>query len=112
LCIQSILWVHFLIINDHVTIPGATRSHNGVPNGSAGVRGDELAEGIDGAKPSTRFPRTLENQGRDGDIDTRFYVTTEKSRGWSGINEEWATGGIVESRDQRGGIDGSSRASW
>jgi len=111
LCIEPVLRVHFLIIDDHVTIPGATWSHNGVPNGSAGVRSDELTESIDGAKASTRFPRTLKDQRRNGEIDARFYMTAEKSRGWSGINKEWATGGIVKARGQRGGINGSRRAS-
>jgi len=103
--VQPDLWIHFLIIDDHVTIPGATRSHDRVPNGSAGVRSDELTESIDGTKASARFPRTLKDQRRDGKIDARFYVTAEKSRGWSGINQEWATGGIVKSRGKRGGID-------
>jgi hypothetical protein len=105
------LRVHFLIIDDHVTIPGATRSHNGVPNGSAGFSSDELTEGIDGSKTGTRFSRALENQRRDGKIDARLYVTAEKSRGWSGINKEWATGGIVEARGKRCGVNGSSGAS-
>jgi hypothetical protein len=110
LCIQSILWVHFFIIDDHVTIPGTSWSHNGVPNVSAGVCSNELTKGIDGAKPSARSTITFEDQRGDGNIHARSYVTAEKSGGRTGVDEEWAAVRIVKAGSKGSGIDGASGA--
>jgi len=64
-----------------------------------------LTKSIDGAKTSTRFPRTFENKRGDGEIDARLDVTADKGSSWTGIDEEWTARGIVEAGGKRGGID-------
>jgi hypothetical protein len=43
LSIRPVLWIHFLVIDDHVT----SRGHESVPGISARVGDDELTKGID-----------------------------------------------------------------
>jgi hypothetical protein len=103
--------VHLLVIYNHVTIPGTSGGHKFTPNGSADICGDKLTEGIDRTKTGTRFSGTFENQGGDGDVDTRFDVTSKESGERAGVNEKWAAGRIVEARGNRGRIDRASGAS-
>jgi hypothetical protein len=105
------LRVHLLVIYDYVAIPGASGGHKVVPNVSAGICSDELTESIDGTKTSTRFSGTFENQRGDGKVNARFHMTSEESGERAGVDEEWAAGGIVETRGDRGGINRASRAS-
>lgn len=105
LCVWSFLWVHLLVIYDHVAIPGTSGGHEVIPNVSAGICSDELTEGIDGTKTSTRFSRTLENQRGDGEVDARFYVTAEKGSERASVDEEGAAGGIAKARGNGSGVD-------
>jgi len=99
------LWVHLLVIYDHVAVPGTSGGYEIIPNDSAGICSDELTEGIDGTKTSTRFSRTLENQRGDGEVDARFYVTAEKGSERASVDEEWAAGGIVKAGGNGSGVD-------
>ena len=99
------MWIHFLIIDDHVTVPGTTRRHKCVPSESAGLSSDELTESIDGAKTSAWFSRTLEYQGRDGKIYARLDMGAQKSGGGTSVDEEWAANRIVEAGTDRCRVD-------
>ena len=99
------MWIHFLIIDDHVTVPGTTGRHKCVPSESAGLSGDELTEGIDGAKTSAWFSRTFEYQGRDSKVYAPLYVGAQKSGSGTSVDKERAANRIVEAGSDGGRVD-------
>jgi len=67
--IVLVLGIHFVIVDDYVTVPWAVCSQELVPGLLAAVRGDELTESIEGLEATSWLATPFENERGDGDVD-------------------------------------------